>query len=148
MPHNGAVQILLAAICDFASDYQGKLCILGAFDTLCTREFPVAHPQCSFTLRLCFDPEDQGSFDLVIRGLGPEDEDIMPPCKVPMEVSFPPGGPPFLTRNVVLNFQRLKFEKPGLYRFVAERDEEELTSVPMRVVLLPEERAGNGGPFG
>lgn len=146
----GVVQILIATICDFASDYQGKLCIIGAFDTLCTtREFPVTHPQCSFAMRLCFDPEDQGSSELVIRGLGPEDEDIMPPCKVPVEVSFPPGGPPFLTRNVVLNFQNMKFEKPGLYRFVAERDDEELVSVPMRVVLYSDERIGNGGtPFG
>ena len=148
MPHIGAVQILLATLCDFAADYQGKLCILGAFDTLCTREFPVAHPQCSFAVRLCFDPEDHGTFELVIRALGPEDEDIMPPCKVPMDATFPPGGPPFITRNVVLNFQRLKFEKPGLYRFVVERDDEELAAVPMRVVLLNDERSAAGGPFG
>ena len=148
MPHIRTVQILLATICDFAADYQGKLSILGAFDTLCTREFPVAHPQCSFTLRLVFDPEDHGNFELVIRALGPEDEDIMPPCRVPMDATFPPGSPPFITRNVVLNFQRLKFEKPGLYRFVVERDDEEISSVPLRVVLLTDERSAAGGPFG
>ena len=143
------MQILLSVICDYASDYQGKLCVMGVFDALCTREFPVAHPQCSFAMRLCFDHEDQGQFELVIRALGPEDENIMQPCKVPMEVAFPSGSPPILSRNLVLNFQGLKFEKAGMYRFVVERDDEELVSVPMRVVLMSEERsASGGGAFG
>jgi hypothetical protein len=142
------VQILLATICDFAADYQGKLCILGSFDTLCAREFPVTHPQCSFALRLCFDPEDRDQVDLSIRALGPEDENIMPPFPASIEAAFPPGSPPFITRNIVLNLQRVKFDKPGLYRFIVERDEEEIASVPLRVMLFQNEQRHPSGPFG
>jgi hypothetical protein len=138
------VQILLATLCDFAADYQGKLCILGAFDTLCTREFPVAHPQCSFALRLFFDHEDHGEYAMKIRALGPEDEDIMPPFPATIDATFPQGGPPFITRNIVLNLQRMKFEKPGLYRFVVEHDDDELTSVPLRVMLFPDNQRQHG----
>ncbi len=135
-----AVQILLATICDFAADYQGKLCILGSFDTLCAREFPVTHPQCSFALRLCFDPEDKASTQLSIRALGPEDEDIMPPFPASIDTTFPPGSPPFITRNIVLNLQRVKFDKPGLYRFIVEREGDEIAAVPLRVMLFQNEQ--------
>lgn len=149
MAHIQGVQILLATLCDFAADYQGKLCILGAFDTLCTREFPVAHPQCSFALRLFFDPEDHGVYDMTIKAQGPEDEDIMPPFEAKIDASFPPGGPPFITRNIVLNLQRMKFEKPGLYRFVVEHDGDEVTAVPLRVMLFQDpQRQQQEGPFG
>jgi hypothetical protein len=60
----------------------------------------------------------------------------MPPFDAKMDASLPRGGPPFITRNIVLNLQRMKFEKPGLYRFVVEHDEEELFSVPLRVMLF------------
>ncbi len=142
------MQILLATICDFAADYQGKLCILGSFDTLCAREFPVTHPQCSFALRLFFDHEDKSTFDLAIRALGPEDEDIMPPFPASLDTTFPPGSPPFITRNIVLNLQRVKFDKPGLYRFIVERDGEELAAVPLRVMLFSNEQRSAAGPFG
>jgi hypothetical protein len=142
------VQILLATLCDFAADYHGKLCILGSFDTLCAREFPVTHPQCSFALRLCFDPEDSSPVTLSIRALGPEDEDIMPPFPASIETNFPPGSPPFLTRNIVLNLQRVKFDKPGLYRFIVEKEGDELSSVPLRVTLFQNEQRQSSGPFG
>ena len=141
------VQILLATLCDFAADYQGKLCILGAFDTLCTREFPVAHPQCSFALRMFFDPEDHGIYKLMIKAQGPEDEDIMPPFEADIDATFPVGGPPFITRNIVLNLQRMKFEKPGLYRFVVEHDGDELTAVPLRVMLYQDPSRSPSEPF-
>jgi hypothetical protein len=134
------VQILLATLCDFAADYNGKLSIMGAFDTLCAREFPVVHPQCAFALRMFFDHEDQGHHDFNLRLLGPEDEDVVPPCPVPVDMRFKHNGPPFVTRNVVLNFQRVKFDKPGLYRFIVEHGGLETQSVPLRVMLFEESR--------
>jgi hypothetical protein len=134
------VQLLLATLCDFAADYNGKLSIMGAFDTLCARDFPVVHPQCAFALRMCFDHEDQGQHEFNLRLLGTEDEDVVPPCPVPVEMRFPPNAPPFITRNVVLNFQRIKFDKQGLYRFVVERNGKEIQSVPLRVMLYQEPR--------
>jgi hypothetical protein len=130
------VQVLLATLCDFAADYQGKLCILGSFDTLCSQKFPVEHPQCSFALRLCFDNEDSGNVALTIRALGPEDENIIPPFPVNIDATMPNAFTPFVTRNIVLNLQRLKLEKPGLYRFIVERNDEEVIGVPLRVMLF------------
>lgn len=47
------MDIQVAVLCDYAADYQGKLCVQGAFDTLFARQFPVVHPACALALRLC-----------------------------------------------------------------------------------------------
>jgi hypothetical protein len=48
----------VATLCDSAADYNGKLCVLGAFDTIFAKTLPVVHPQCAIALRICFRPED------------------------------------------------------------------------------------------
>lgn len=141
------MQLQLATLCDSASDYQGKLCILGAFDTLCAHQFPVVHPQCSLALRLLFEHNDQGHHEVNIRLLDEAGLEVMPAFTPAMDVSFPSGFVPFVTRNLVLNLQRLRFEKPGVYRFHINMNEETLTSIPLRVTRFDEMRA-SAGPAG
>ena len=54
------MEVLTALIADSASDYQGKLCVLGSFDTICARQYPAVHPHCSIALRLLFRTGDEG----------------------------------------------------------------------------------------
>lgn len=130
------MQLLLATLCDSAADYQGKLCVLGAFDTLCAPQFPVEHPQCSLAVRLLFKPEDGGHHQLAIHLHDVELVDVMPPFTSTLEVAFPPERIPFVTRNLVLNFQRLRFERPGVYQFDITLDGAEVVSVPLRVTRV------------
>ena len=58
------MDILVSTLCDFAADYQGKLCIQGGFDSLVARQFPVVHPVCAVALRICLTPEDEGNHEL------------------------------------------------------------------------------------
>ncbi len=51
---------------------------------------------------------------------------------------------PFVTRNLVLNLQRLRFETPGVYDFAIELDHEPLIRLPLRVARLDELRATTG----
>jgi hypothetical protein len=141
------MQLLLATLCDSAADYQGKLCVLGAFDTLCAPSFPVVHPQCSLAVRLLFDPVDRGRRELAIRLHDEERNEVMPTFTPVMDVTFPQGQIPFVTRNLVLNLQRLRFEKPGVYRFDISLDGAALVSVPLRVTRI-EEMRGTLGPAG
>jgi hypothetical protein len=140
------MQLHLATLCDSAADYQGKLCILGAFDTLCAQQFPVVHPQCSLAVRLLFDPEDSGQHEVAIRLLDDDHREVMPPFKPEpgIDVVFPPGMVPFVTRNLVLNLQRLRFERPGVYEFEIELDRQPLIRLPLRVARLDELRTTTG----
>ena len=138
------MQLQLASLCDSAADYQGKLCVLGAFDTICAQQFPVVHPQCSLALRLLFEPEDRGRHDMTIVLKDESGGEVMPSFAPVIDVSFPSGFVPFVTRNLVLNLQRLRFEKPSVYRFHITLDGSEIINIPLRVTRFEEMRATSG----
>ena len=101
------MDILVSTLCDFAADYQGKLCIQGGFDSLVARQFPVVHPVCAVALRICLTPEDEGTHEL---GLSIVDADGTPLDKERMtiEINSPvracPEGAYFLARSLMVNF--------------------------------------------
>ena len=138
------MDILVSTLCDFAADYQGKLCIQGGFDSLVARQFPVVHPVCAVALRICLTPEDEGTHEL---GLSIVDADGTPLDKerMPIKINFPvpafPEGASFFTRNLIMNFQGLRFEKPGNYSIDLTVDGELASRVPFRVVQVQEEAA-------
>lgn len=136
--------VQLATLCDSASDYAGKLCLLGAFDTLCAREFPVVHPHCSLAVRLIFEPAEAGVHPFVIRCFGPDDEECLPAFEPAVDVTFPSRFVPFVTRNIVLNLQRLRIERQGVYRWSVETGGRTLASIPLRVTLFDETRSAIG----
>lgn len=131
----------VAVLCDYAADYQGKLCVQGAFDTLFARTFPVIHPACALALRLCLVPEDAGDHKL---GISIVDEDGAPldkermPIVGDLKVALPEGAS-FFTRNLIMNFQGLKFEKAGCYTVDITLDGEVISSTPLRLVQVQEQ---------
>ncbi len=135
------MDIQVAVLCDYAADYQGKLCVQGAFDTLFARQFPVVHPACALALRLCLTPEDAGDHKL---GISIVDEDgvALDPERMPiigdLHVALPEGAA-FLTRNLIMNFQGLKFEKSGTYSVDLTLDGEIISRTPLRLVLVQQD---------
>jgi hypothetical protein len=138
------MQLQVATLCDSAADYQGKLCILGAFDTLYAHEFPVVHPQCSLALRILFDYADQGRREMAVRLFSESGTELIPPYTPTFEVLSPPGYVPFVARHLVLNLQGLRFERPGVYRFVVTMSQQTLTTIPLRVTRFEERRSAEG----
>ena len=53
--------IQIAVLCDAATDYNGKLNLLGTFDTILTSQLPAIHPQCSIALRIAFNRIEEGA---------------------------------------------------------------------------------------
>lgn len=129
------MELQVAALCDAAADYEGKLSMLGAFDAILAPQFPVLHPQCSVALRMLFRREEEGLHHLVVK-FGDEDgQPIAPPIESQFEVRF--AEDMFLvTRNAVLNLQRLKFDKPGLYSVDLYLDGGNVASLPLQVRQL------------
>ena len=58
------MEVQIASLCDSAADYGGKLCLIGAFDTILVRQFPAQHPFCSVALRIVFRDTDEGKHAL------------------------------------------------------------------------------------
>jgi len=138
------MDIQVTALCDHASDYNGKLCIMGAFDTLFARQFPVSHPMCALALRVCLLPEDEGSHKLTLDIIN-EDGKSLDPERMPiageLQVQLPPDAS-FFTRNLIMNFQGLRFDKPGTYQVNVSIDDEIVSSLPLRVVKVDEQAEG------
>jgi hypothetical protein len=136
--------VQIATLCDSAADYGGKLCVMGSFDTLCAREFPVVHPQCSLALRFTFDHHESGRHGFSVRCLDPEGIEALPPFDPVVDVAFPSEFVPFVTRNLVLNLQRVKFERPGIYTWEVMHHNAVVMRIPLRVTLFDESRSATG----
>ena len=53
-------------LCDCATDQQGKLTILGAFDTIRSNKMPALHPACTFVARIRFSKTEEGEHKIRI----------------------------------------------------------------------------------
>jgi hypothetical protein len=138
IPNQTTMDIQIATLCDFAADYNGKLVISGTFDTLAARALPVVHPACALAMRFCFTPEDTGRHKLSINIIN-EDGESLDPNNMPIQPEFDvqlPKGAPFLTRNIVMNLQGLRFPEDGIYSIDIGCDDEVLIRVPLRVVKV------------
>jgi hypothetical protein len=130
------MNIQVAVLCDAATDDNGKLNLLGAFDTIYTQQLPATHPQCSIALRVTFSHEDEGGHLLRLNFVDADGRSIMPSIDIPVEVVLP-GDSHFGTRNFIVNIQQLKFELPGLYSIDVRFDDQSQAAVPLLVKHNP-----------
>lgn len=131
------MEILTAVICDSAADYNGKLCILGTFDTIYAHRFPAVHPHCALALRLVFRSADLGDHNFRIAFIDPDGRNVLPKEGEPrfeVKITEIPEKAAFISRNFVINIQGLPLEKPSLYSFVVHMDESVVISIPLQVI--------------
>ena len=131
------MNIQVAVLCDAATDDNGKLNLLGAFDTIYARELPATHPQCAVALRVTFLAGDEGKHALQLSFVDADGGSIMPNFPpIPVEVALPEDMH-FGTRNFIVNIQQLKFERPGLYSVDVSLDGLPQASMPLLVKHVP-----------
>ena len=128
--------IQVAVLCDAATDYKGKLNLLGTFNSVHTRELPANYPQCSIVLRVVFKLVEEGSHKLRINFVDEDGKFVMPSIELPFEVSVPENDS-FAYRNFILNIQRLKFEKFGQHAVDIAIDGRQEASIPLEVKQIP-----------
>lgn len=129
------MNIQVAVLCDAATDDQGKLNILGAFDTINALTLPAIHPQCAIALRVTFTSGDEGSHTIKLHFVDADGRPIMPSMDIPVEVAMPEDTH-FGTRNFIINIQQLRFAAPGLYAIDVTLGERTIASVPLMVRLI------------
>ena len=129
------MNIQVAVLCDAATDDNGKLNLLGSFDTIYASQMPAMHPQCAVALRATFMPGDEGTRKLTLNFINADGRSIMQAIELPVPVTLPDDAH-FLTRNFIINIQQLKFEEPGLYSVDVRLDDESQASIPLLVKLV------------
>lgn len=129
------MEVQIAALCDSAADYNGKLCVLGAFDTIGVHQLPAVHPHCSIALRIMFTPTDEGAHQMKVTLIDADGRSLLPKIEPTIEVRMPENMF-FCSNNLVLNLQGLKFEKAGQYSIDISMDGNMIARVPLQIVLL------------
>ncbi|MGA2801582.1 MAG: hypothetical protein ABSE97_04325 [Verrucomicrobiota bacterium] len=130
------MNVQVAVLCDAATDDNGKMNLLGAFDTIYAQQLPAVHPQCAVALRVTFAADDEGQRKLKLNFINADGHPIMPSMEVPVAVTLPDDAH-FLTRNFIVNIQQLKFAEAGLYSVDVRLDDKSQASIPLLVKNIP-----------
>ena len=123
-------------LCDAATEQQGKLNILGAFDNIFTKKVPTVHPACAVAARIRFEKIEEGSHPIRIHIIDEDGKSIGPKLQGNINVSVR-DDVDSTTANIVLNIQGLKFEKYGQYRIDLAIDNQIMGSLPFNLRETP-----------
>jgi hypothetical protein len=130
------MNIQVAVLCDAATEDNGKLNLLGAFDTIYAPQLPAVHPQCAVALRVTFMSGDEGTRQLRLNFVDADGRSIMPNLP-PMLVEVRlPDDVHFVTRNFIVNFQNLQFTEAGLYSVDVRLDDKSEGNIPLSIKLV------------
>jgi hypothetical protein len=131
------MEIQIAVLCDAATDSNGKLNILGTFDTIYSTQLPVVHPQCSIAIRMTFNKVEEGAHRVRLNFVDEDGKSVWPaPIEMSVEVAVP-DETIFLSRNFIVNIQKLTLEKEGLYSIDIAVNGRQEGSIPLLVKIPP-----------
>jgi len=122
------MEIQVFALCDAAADYQGRLSILGIFDTIFAANLPAVHPQCSVALRIQFSKVEEGKHNLTLHIVDYDGNMIIPPLSGEFGIELAENDQHGMI-NLVLNLQGLSFNRYGEYAINLAIDSHELGSL-------------------
>ncbi len=108
------MEIEVFTLCDAAADYQGRLSILGIFETFLAANLPALHPHCSVALRIRFSKVEEGKHNLTLHIVDNDGNMIIPPLNGEFAIQLAENDQHGAI-NLVLNLQGLPFNRYGEY---------------------------------
>ncbi len=133
------MEVQIASLCDSAADYGGKLCLIGAFDTILVRQFPALHPFCSVALRIIFRDTDEGKHTLRLNLIDDDGQSLLPGMPSNELNIRMPENQYFASVNLVFNLQGMRFSRTGQYSLDLTLDGTMIARIPLQVLLMPPE---------
>jgi hypothetical protein len=121
-------------LCDAATDSQGKLNLLGAFDSFFVNEVPAVHPHCAVVLRLRVDRSEQGEHTITLHLIDEDGKHVMQPLEGRLRVQAAQSQT--ATSNLILNMQGLKLPRFGELAFHLHIDGKPAGSLPLYIRKL------------
>jgi hypothetical protein len=125
------VKIELFSFCDFAQENNGKLTVVGTFDTIIARMFPCIHPQLSVVIRIRFDLWEFSPHKFRIETRDLNGDMCMDPIQGALSVKG--VGNATAVSHLLFTISNLNFKNNGIINFVLFIDDKELTSIPLYV---------------
>jgi hypothetical protein len=124
-------------LADAATDQNGKLNVLGAFDSVLSGQAPLIHPQFAVALRVRFAKSESGPHSLRISLVDEDGRSILPkPVDATVNVNVEQADQSHAV-NLVINFRDVRFEKFGRYSADLLVDGRQRGSLPLYVRKAP-----------
>jgi hypothetical protein len=131
------MRVTMALLADAANvSREGKLNVLGIFDTVYARTFPVAHAQMQLVVRFEGDAAEGGSTCAFEVQLVAPDGGVQARVPVTMSVPRPETGERVRVDHI-LTFANVGFQQPGRYALRIVLADGTETSVPLRLEHVP-----------
>ena len=108
------MNIEVIALCDAATQDQGKLNLLGTFDCLWVTQVPVTHPACAVVLRIRFSRLEEGNHPIRIEIVDEDGKAIVSALDGNINVNFHNEDEASVA-NLIINLQGLVLNKYGGY---------------------------------
>ena len=124
------MEIEIFTLADFAQDNYSKLTIVGTFDSINVKQFPVTHPACTVACRLRYAAKESGSHGFKLRLIDSTGKEIIQPIEGNIEIGAPANGQ-FTSINIVVNFNQLQFAAAGRYSFELYVDNDWKSGLPL-----------------
>lgn len=119
-------------LCDAATDSQGKLNILGAFDTLFVQAVPAVQAQCAVATRIRWEQIEGEDHKIAIHVINQDGKAVIPPLEGNIKVGFPDDASTAIT-NIILNIQGLKLETFSEHSIDLVVDSKHEASLPLYI---------------
>lgn len=135
------MDIEIFTLCDAATEYAGKLNLLGTFDRIIASQLPAVHPHCAVALRIRFERIEEGEHRIKIKLVDSDGQEIFPGLEGRIQVKMP-ADVFSVCANLILNLNGLKFAQAGAYALNLAVDGRHEKSLPIYVTL----REGSAQP--
>jgi len=129
------MEIEIFSLSDYAVDNNGKLSVIGTFDTIFTHQVPTIHPSFYVAVKFRVANSEAGQHEFQIRGLTPDGKEIAT-IKAIGEVR-PNANTGYSSTNIVVPFYNMKMDKLGKYCFEFYYDGEFRSGLSLHLVQLP-----------
>lgn len=133
------MKVTLALLADFANKaVDGKLNVLGVFDTIFAEKFPAVHPEMKLVIRFELHPAEMEEPKKVQIQLRDAQGTKIFELSGEMNVQAPPGEGPrgeMLHSDSILSMNGLPIQAPGNYEFVILVNGEVKAQVPFKAMM-------------
>jgi len=118
-------------LCDFAQESDGKMTVVGAFDTIYARQFPAVHPFMCLAIRLRFYIHEAGSHAMRVSFAGPDGSEAAVPIEGKIEVGDFAGSSRVV--HSVFTFVNTPMAREGTIAITLSMDGHEVLTSPLYV---------------
>ena len=138
------MEVTLAVVADYANiSQEGKLNIMGIFDTIQAERLPVVHPTMKLVTTFEFSRAEEGyKHPFEVRLIDADGKRLLSLNGAINPKGGNPGQP--IKANSILSLNNIKFERAGSYAFVIMVDDEAKRSVRLNVWVSTEKTDQEG----